>query len=73
MGHNAISVIEGLENLRNLTELRTEHQVLPPGEKLVFDPRYVSNVQVIIGSCKYVFICLLYTTHLVTNQHLLLP
>lgn len=39
LGHNQINVVEGLTDLRNLRELRLERQQLPPGEKLLFDPR----------------------------------
>lgn len=39
LGSNAITVVEGLENLENLRELHIEKQSLPPGEKLLFEPR----------------------------------
>ncbi|KXJ18282.1 Protein phosphatase 1 regulatory subunit 42 [Exaiptasia diaphana] len=39
LGNNAITVIEGLEKLENLRELHMEKQRLPPGEKLLFEPR----------------------------------
>ena len=39
IGGNQISVLEGLENLHELVELHIENQNLPPGEKLLFDPR----------------------------------
>ena len=31
--------MEGLERLENLRELHIEKQTLPPGEKLLFEPR----------------------------------
>ncbi|XP_074642721.1 protein phosphatase 1 regulatory subunit 42-like isoform X2 [Tubulanus polymorphus] len=39
VGGNCITVIEGLENIDNLQELHAEHQKLPSGEQLLFDPR----------------------------------
>ncbi|CAH3194786.1 unnamed protein product, partial [Porites evermanni] len=39
LGSNAITVVEGLERLENLRELHIEKQTLPPGEKLLFEPR----------------------------------
>ena len=39
--HNAISVVEGLQQCHYLEELHLENQMLPPGEKLVFDPRTI--------------------------------
>lgn len=39
LGSNSITVIEGLENLESLRELHIEKQDLPPGEKLLFEPR----------------------------------
>ncbi|EDO47417.1 predicted protein, partial [Nematostella vectensis] len=39
LGGNSITVIEGLDKLENLRELHMEKQHLPPGEKLLFDPR----------------------------------
>ncbi|XP_029190871.2 protein phosphatase 1 regulatory subunit 42-like [Acropora muricata] len=39
LGSNSITVVEGLENLENLQELHIEKQNLPPGEKLLFEPR----------------------------------
>ncbi|KAF5897497.1 COP9 signalosome complex subunit 5, partial [Clarias magur] len=39
LGGNNITLVEGLEQLRELKELHIEGQRLPPGEKLLFDPR----------------------------------
>ncbi|XP_056640909.1 protein phosphatase 1 regulatory subunit 42-like [Diorhabda sublineata] len=39
IGHNNISVVEGLENLVNLEELHIENQNMPDGTALCFDPR----------------------------------
>ncbi|XP_076462542.1 protein phosphatase 1 regulatory subunit 42-like isoform X2 [Babylonia areolata] len=39
LGGNCITVVEGLEKLEQLQELHVEHQHLPPGEQLLFDPR----------------------------------
>ncbi|NP_001088790.1 protein phosphatase 1 regulatory subunit 42 [Xenopus laevis] len=39
LGGNCLTVVEGLEGLRELRELHIENQRLPPGEKLLFDPR----------------------------------
>ncbi|KAG8441971.1 hypothetical protein GDO86_010955 [Hymenochirus boettgeri] len=36
---NYLTVVEGLEGLEELRELHIENQRLPPGEKLLFDPR----------------------------------
>ncbi|KAL5016480.1 hypothetical protein ScPMuIL_006069 [Solemya velum] len=41
LGGNSITVIEGLEKMVHLQELHLENQRLPPGEKLLFDPRSV--------------------------------
>ncbi|XP_045159126.1 protein phosphatase 1 regulatory subunit 42-like isoform X14 [Mercenaria mercenaria] len=49
LGGNAITVIEGLEKLDRLQELHVENQALPPGEKLLFDPR---SIRAISGSLK---------------------
>lgn len=49
LGGNKITVVEGLEKLQHLQELHVEHQVLPPGEKLLFDPR---SLNAIAGSLK---------------------
>uniref|UniRef100_A0A803KLG9 Protein phosphatase 1 regulatory subunit 42 n=1 Tax=Xenopus tropicalis TaxID=8364 RepID=A0A803KLG9_XENTR len=39
LGGNCLTVVEGLEGLGELRELHIENQRLPPGEKLLFDPR----------------------------------
>ncbi|XP_041357135.1 protein phosphatase 1 regulatory subunit 42-like isoform X3 [Gigantopelta aegis] len=39
LGGNKITVLEGLEKQEHLQELHFENQHLPPGEKLLFDPR----------------------------------
>eukprot|EP00056_Hartaetosiga_gracilis_P013434 m.221800 g.221800 ORF g.221800 m.221800 type:complete len:404 (-) comp13846_c0_seq2:3654-4865(-) len=44
IGRNKIVVVEGLHELPNLTELHIEHQHLPPGEKLLFDPRSIATI-----------------------------
>nr|XP_032810786.1 protein phosphatase 1 regulatory subunit 42 isoform X3 [Petromyzon marinus] len=44
LGGNSISVVEGVEMLSELTELHLENQHLPPGEKLLFDPRCLSTL-----------------------------
>lgn len=46
LGGNCITVIEGLEALDQLQELHVEHQKLPPGEKVLFDPRSVGTLAV---------------------------
>lgn len=43
---NAITVVEGLEALRNLIELHVAQQRLPEGEKLLFDPRTIKALAV---------------------------
>lgn len=43
---NAITVVEGLEALKNLTELHVAQQRLPEGEKLLFDPRTIQALAV---------------------------
>ena len=43
---NAITVIEGLEALKNLTELHVAQQRLPEGEKPLFDPRTIQALAV---------------------------
>lgn len=43
---NAITVVEGLEELRQLSELHIAYQRLPEGEKLLFDPRSLSAIAV---------------------------
>ncbi|XP_054102286.1 protein phosphatase 1 regulatory subunit 42 isoform X1 [Callithrix jacchus] len=44
LGGNYIAVIEGLEGLGELRELHVESQRLPPGEKLLFDPRTLHSL-----------------------------
>ncbi|TSK98484.1 COP9 signalosome complex subunit 5 [Bagarius yarrelli] len=44
LGGNSITLVEGLEQLRELKELHIEGQRLPPGEKLLFDPRTVQSL-----------------------------
>ncbi|XP_052255733.1 protein phosphatase 1 regulatory subunit 42-like isoform X1 [Dreissena polymorpha] len=44
LGGNCITVVEGLEKLEKLQELHMENQVLPPGEKLLFDPRSLKPI-----------------------------
>jgi hypothetical protein len=39
-------VIEGLEKLEQLQELHVEHQNLPAGEQLLFDPRSLQSIAV---------------------------
>ncbi|CAH1101487.1 unnamed protein product [Psylliodes chrysocephalus] len=39
IGYNQIAVIEGLEELYSLEELHVEHQTLPDGMGICFDPR----------------------------------
>ena len=46
LGYNRISVIEGLENLINLSELHVEKQKLALGERLCFEPRTTSTLAV---------------------------
>ena len=46
IGGNNINVIEGLEKLEVLQELHVENQRLPPGEKLLFDPRTLVTLSV---------------------------
>ncbi|XP_066273568.1 protein phosphatase 1 regulatory subunit 42-like isoform X3 [Branchiostoma lanceolatum] len=48
LGNNEITVVEGLEKLENLKELHIENQRLPPGEKLLFDPR---SIQALSALC----------------------
>lgn len=43
---NTITVVEGLEALKSLTELHVAQQRLPEGEKLLFDPRTVQALAV---------------------------
>ncbi|XP_008852993.2 protein phosphatase 1 regulatory subunit 42 [Nannospalax galili] len=44
LGGNYIAIIEGLEGLEELRELHVESQRLPPGEKLLFDPRSLQSL-----------------------------
>ena len=44
LGYNEISVVEGLEGMKNLSELHLENQRLPQGETLFFDPRTISHL-----------------------------
>ncbi|XP_061614308.1 protein phosphatase 1 regulatory subunit 42 [Phyllopteryx taeniolatus] len=44
LGGNSISLVEGLERLGKLEELHVESQRLPPGEKLLFDPRTLCSL-----------------------------
>ncbi|NXY82565.1 PPR42 phosphatase, partial [Alcedo cyanopectus] len=39
LGGNCITVVEGLDEMEKIRELHIESQHLPPGEKLLFDPR----------------------------------
>ena len=48
VGNNSIAVLEGLDRVECLHELHIEHQKLPPGEKLLFDPRSIKNLMVCI-------------------------
>ena len=43
---NAISVVEGLEQCQQLTELHIANQRLPEGDKLHFDPRSLQAIAV---------------------------
>jgi len=56
IGGNQISVLEGLENLHELVELHIENQSLPPGEKLLFDPRTLLTLAVIYFPALYIYI-----------------
>lgn len=44
IGGNQIIVVEGLELCENLKELHVEQQQMPPGEKLIFDPRTIRGI-----------------------------
>ncbi|XP_038057735.1 protein phosphatase 1 regulatory subunit 42-like [Patiria miniata] len=46
LGGNCITVLEGFEKLEQLKELHMEHQRLPRGEKLLFDPRSLASLSV---------------------------
>lgn len=44
LGGNCITVLEGLDKMDKLQELHVENQRLPPGEKLLFDPRSLKGI-----------------------------
>lgn len=44
IGGNHIIVIEGIEACEKLKELHVEQQQLPPGEKIIFDPRSLRGI-----------------------------
>ena len=46
LGSNSITVVEGLEKSESLRELHIEKQSLPPGEKLLFEPRSLQALSV---------------------------
>ena len=46
LGGNAITVVEGLEQAKELRELHIENQRLIEGEKLLFDPRSLQAIKV---------------------------
>ena len=46
LGGNAITVVEGLEQAKDLRELHIENQRLIEGEKLLFDPRSLKTIKV---------------------------
>ena len=46
LSHNSIRVLEGLEELTQLTELHIAYQSLPTGEKLLVDPRSIKAISV---------------------------
>lgn len=48
IGYNQIAVIEGLEELYSLEELHVEHQTLPDGMGICFDPRCTLSLSVSI-------------------------
>ncbi|XP_033118616.1 protein phosphatase 1 regulatory subunit 42-like [Anneissia japonica] len=48
LGGNYITVLEGLDKLDQLRELHIENQQLPPGERLLFDPRSLATLSVSI-------------------------
>ena len=50
LGHNQITVVEGLEGLKCLRELHVENQRLPEGEKLIWDPRSLRALSVSVSS-----------------------
>jgi len=45
IGRNKLVVLEGLHEIPNLRELHIESQQLPPGEKLLIDPRTIFSLQ----------------------------
>lgn len=47
-----ITVVEGLDGLKQLSELHVAHQRLPEGEKLLFDPRSLNAISVSSGYSK---------------------
>nr|DBA24231.1 TPA: hypothetical protein GDO54_011919 [Pyxicephalus adspersus] len=44
LGGNYLTVVEGLEGLHELRELHIESQHIPPGERLLFDPRTIQSL-----------------------------
>ncbi|XP_022089468.1 protein phosphatase 1 regulatory subunit 42-like [Acanthaster planci] len=46
LGGNCITVVEGFEKLEQLKELHLEHQRIPKGEKLLFDPRSLASLSI---------------------------
>lgn len=52
LGGNVITVLEGLDTLKQLQELHVENQSLPQGEHLLFDPRSLKGISV----CKMFFL-----------------
>ncbi|NXG61157.1 PPR42 phosphatase, partial [Hemiprocne comata] len=44
LGGNCITVVEGLDKIEEIRELHIESQNLPPGEKLLFDPRTLRSL-----------------------------
>ncbi len=46
LGGNSITVLEGFDKVHNLQELHIENQRIPPGEKLLFDPRSLATLSV---------------------------
>ncbi|KAM6141750.1 protein phosphatase 1 regulatory subunit 42 [Phoenicopterus ruber ruber] len=44
LGGNCITVVEGLDKIEEIRELHIESQHLPPGEKLLFDPRSLRSL-----------------------------
>lgn len=66
LGSNAITVVEGLERLENLRELHIEKQTLPPGEKLLFEPRSLQALAVSINFTMFAKTAIVYHWH---NNH----